>query len=87
MLGALVFSVPVIVGGYLSLNVLMPWYQWLAIGLVVMLSSVVGDLLESMFKRLRGMKDSGKLLPGHGGILDRIDGLIPAITIFTILSF
>lgn len=55
-----------------------PWWVGVAMGLMLVVTATLGDLVESQVKRDLGIKDMGTLLPGHGGLMDRIDGALPS---------
>ena len=60
---------------------------WLVAGMVINVSAQFGDFFESALKRVYGIKDSSQLLPGHGGVLDRIDSLLFALPAYTLLHY
>lgn len=84
LFGAVLFGIGLALGfHYLGLVELPLWHS-VAVGALAALGGLLGDLVESMWKRYFGVKDSGNLIPGHGGLYDRLDSAIIALPMITV---
>ncbi|HEX4020136.1 MAG TPA: phosphatidate cytidylyltransferase [Acidobacteriaceae bacterium] len=67
--------------GFVALMYPQRWWYWIMMAMLLNIAAQIGDLLESALKRGAGVKDSGAILPGHGGVLDRVDALLLALPV------
>lgn len=77
--GAILTVAGAVVWAYYSPLLSIPFFMWIGMALIAVCAGTAGDLLESKLKRLAGIKDSGNIMPGHGGALDRFDSLLVAL--------
>ncbi|SFL45620.1 phosphatidate cytidylyltransferase [Paenibacillus sp. 1_12] len=87
-IGGIIISVVVAVCFALVHPELLSWKQAIVIGIIIAVVGQMGDLIQSAYKRIKGIKDTGTILPGHGGVLDRVDSwliVFPMVQILTLL--
>ncbi|MEY8714116.1 phosphatidate cytidylyltransferase [Francisella philomiragia] len=88
LLGGMACAVIIAIVFLLFMNLsIFEYLSMVIISALIAVLSVIGDVFESMMKRIAGVKDSGNILPGHGGVLDRLDGYMPALPIFVTLGY
>ena len=81
LLGAVIISLLFLLPTPVQLSTSLTWWQTVILGLLISIFGQLGDLVESLLKRNVGVKDSGKLIPGHGGLLDRMDSIVFAVVV------
>jgi len=87
-IGGTIVSVIVALGFSLAKPELLPLWQALLLGVVIAIVGQMGDLIQSAYKRVKGIKDTGAILPGHGGVLDRVDSwliVFPAVHLLSLI--